>query len=234
MGDKIQSLRIASYNIRKAIGLDRKRDPGRILDVINNLDADLVALQEADRRLGSRRAALPHDMIAHHTDFEVVPVATNDISVGWHGNAILRRKTVPVSSPVRLDLPGLEPRGAVRVRIELERPIDVIATHLGLARRHRKAQLRKLRGALDEDATAIVLGDFNEWSPTRGLEALDGLHIHAPGTTYHAARPVAALDRIAVTPDIKVRDAGVSQTRLSRRASDHLPIWADVSFRTSL
>ena len=41
---------VASYNMRKAIGLDRRRDPQRVLDVLHQIDADVVALQEADKR----------------------------------------------------------------------------------------------------------------------------------------------------------------------------------------
>ncbi len=38
-------LKVASYNIRKAIGLDRKRDPDRIISVLREVDADIIALQ---------------------------------------------------------------------------------------------------------------------------------------------------------------------------------------------
>ncbi len=53
------TLRLASYNIRKCLGLDLKRAPGRVMDVINGIDADIIVLQEADKRLGPRPAALP-------------------------------------------------------------------------------------------------------------------------------------------------------------------------------
>ncbi|MEP0560820.1 MAG: endonuclease, partial [Qipengyuania citrea] len=39
-------LTFASYNIHKGVGLDRKRDPERILSVLHEIDADIVALQE--------------------------------------------------------------------------------------------------------------------------------------------------------------------------------------------
>ncbi len=47
-------LRFASYNIHKAVGLDRKRDPERIMSVLREVDADIIALQEADLRVGTR------------------------------------------------------------------------------------------------------------------------------------------------------------------------------------
>jgi len=83
---------VASYNIRKAIGTDRLRRPERILRVINELGADIIALQEADRRLGARPTALPLALIAEHTDFVPIIFETPTIGIGWHGNAMLVRK----------------------------------------------------------------------------------------------------------------------------------------------
>ena len=51
------SITVASYNVRKAIGTDRRRNPQRVLDVLHEIDADVVALQEADKRFGGRGAA---------------------------------------------------------------------------------------------------------------------------------------------------------------------------------
>ena len=52
------TLRFASYNIHKAVGLDGRRDPERILTVLKEVDADVIALQEADRRFGRREGKL--------------------------------------------------------------------------------------------------------------------------------------------------------------------------------
>jgi len=222
-------LRVASYNIRKTRGLDQRRDPARILGVINQLNADVIALQEADRRLGNRPSALCRTLIQSETDYQVVNLATNDVSLGWHGNAILVRKGMRVANIARIDLPGLEPRGAVRVRIEHSGVLDIVGTHLGLTRYHRRHQLRALADHLQGSGQAILLGDFNEWSLRKGLEPIrDRFDVKAPGRTYHAAQPLAALDRIAVSKGMDVRATGVEDGPLARRASDHLPIWADV------
>ncbi|MGH1577776.1 endonuclease/exonuclease/phosphatase family protein [Planktotalea sp.] len=224
-----KSLRFASYNIRKAKGLDQRRDPHRVLDVINCLEADVVALQEADMRLGARPSALPRRLIEHETDFEVLNVATNDVSLGWHGNAVLMRKGLHAKNIARIALPGLEPRGAVRFDLDMPRPVTVIATHLGLARRHRLRQLETLVSELSGSRDAMIMGDFNEWSTKRGFEPLEeDFDLLSPGHSFHAARPIAALDKIAHRGGIKVADAGVDESKRARRASDHLPIWADV------
>ena len=41
-------LRILSYNIHRAIGMDRRFRPERILKVLDHYDADIVLLQEVD------------------------------------------------------------------------------------------------------------------------------------------------------------------------------------------
>ena len=85
-------IRFASYNIQKAVGQDLRRDPARTLAAISELDADVIALQEADKRLGKRPTALPRFMIEQQTDYVAADVAETDISLGWHGNAILVRR----------------------------------------------------------------------------------------------------------------------------------------------
>ncbi len=223
-------IRIASYNMRKARGLDQKRRPERILQVINGLNADIVVLQEADRRMGQRPSALPPEMIEAETDFQLVRLSANKVSIGWHGNAVLARKGLDVLSVERFDLPGFEPRGAVKVRLDLGAGLSVVATHLGLRRRDRRAQLEKLNTITSRDNACIIAGDFNEWSATKGFEPLaPRFEIHSPGRSFHARRPIAALDRFALSQGVALRDAGVDQGKLAGIASDHLPIWSDIA-----
>ncbi|WP_298491827.1 endonuclease/exonuclease/phosphatase family protein [uncultured Maritimibacter sp.] len=222
-------MKVASYNIRKAVGRDRRRDPARILDVLNTLDADVVVLQEADRRLGQRPAALPPRMILDHSDFVPAPLAVNDVSLGWHGNAVLVKRGVEITGCTRIDLPFFEPRGAVAV--EIEDHFRVVGVHLGLLRRHRHGQLRQLRSILSENAMpTAILGDFNEWSKLGGMEELGAdFHLHLPGPSFPTLRPTAMLDRVALTHDIELRDKGVMATELTRIASDHLPVWVNLT-----
>jgi len=222
--------RAASYNIRKCVGLDWRRSPERTLDVIAGLEAEIVALQEADKRLGERPAALPAEEVEARTGLVPAPLTANGVSLGWHGNALLLHREIRVERVTRLDLPGLEPRGAAIADLDRRgQKLRVVATHLGLARRHRQAQLHAIRAALaDRPARpTLVMGDFNEWSGDKGMEPLDdAFTVLSPGRSFHASRPVAGLDRIAHCDALKLRDAGVSETPLSRRASDHLPVWA--------
>lgn len=222
---------MATWNVRKCIGLDRRRDPHRVARIIAGLDADVVALQEADKRLGQRPAALKPDLIASETDLVVADAGGHQDSIGWHGNAILIRPDLKVTDRHALHLPGIEPRGALVFDLKgKKRAFRVVGVHLGLLRASRRAQLATIRSHLDglDPLPTIVLGDFNEWSDTNGLEPLVGFDVHAPGRSFHAARPVAALDRIALNDHAELRDAGVVQTRETRVASDHLPVWANI------
>ncbi|XDA98878.1 endonuclease/exonuclease/phosphatase family protein [Sulfitobacter sp. LCG007] len=226
------SLRLVSYNVRKAVGTDWRRDPDRIGRVIAALDADIVVLQEADKRFGGRPSALPREMIEDSTGLVPVEVGQGPESLGWHGIAVLLRRGIAVETVTRIDLPGMEPRGAVisDLRRGAQR-LRLIGVHLGLLRRARRRQLSHLTEVLGEmrPAPMVVAGDFNEWSLEVGLGRLArDFAIHAPGPSFHAAQPVAALDRIATNPMVQVLDMGVFRDTLSRKASDHLPIWAQL------
>ncbi|MCB1340127.1 MAG: endonuclease/exonuclease/phosphatase family protein [Pseudooceanicola sp.] len=221
------TLKVASYNIHKAVGFDRLRRPDRILDVLNAIGADVAVLQEADLRLGARPTALPRFLIAQETDYEIADLAETDVSIGWHGNAVLVRKGLKVEAPARFDLPGLEPRGAVAVKV---RGLTIVGTHLGLLRRWRKLQMAAILHRLGDRAErTLVVGDFNEWSANGGFEPWAGhLDVTAPGPSFPAIRPVARLDRFASGARVKVVESGIETRRPAHVASDHLPMWVTV------
>lgn len=226
-----QNIRVASYNIRKAKGLDQRRDPGRILDVINHLAADVVVLQEADLRLGARKSAIPRILLDQHSDLKVAPIARNDVGLGWHGNAVLVKPNIAVDSVEHIELPGLEPRGAVRLSLSGPKDFTLVATHLGLRRKDRRNQQRSITSSLATHSRTIIAGDFNEWSSTNGLEIFQShFSVYAPGRSFHARRPIAALDRLALSQDLVLCDSGVEDGPIARRASDHLPIWGNIQF----
>ncbi len=230
-------LRIASYNIRKGRGLDGRKRPERILKVIEALGADVVVLQEADHRLGRRPAALPRHLIESETDYDIVPLGGSEVSLGWHGNAVLVRRGIVVSATEQYDLPGLEPRGAVSVTLGDAAPLRVVGVHLGLLRPSRRKQLQNLRDRLDDHhgSRTLILGDFNEWSDRQ---------IHAPlapdyalahmRPSFPAALPLAQLDRIAHGRDLDILATGVAPGHGAKIASDHLPIWAEVAARPTI
>ena len=225
-------LKVASYNIRKAVGLDWRRRPARILDVINEIGADVIALQEVDRRFGSRLSALDPDQIAQHTDHQPIRFAARPQSLGYHGNVILARKSIRVLGARPMVLPHLEPRGAAVADLELGgKRLRVVGMHLGLTRKWRQLQtetiVRELR-TLEANLPTVLMGDMNEPDLSSGvMRAFEQRHsIASCGPSFHASMPVFTLDRIIVTEGIAIGETGVHRSLLAREASDHLPIWA--------
>lgn len=227
-----KTVRVASYNIRKAIGTDRRRSPERVLEVLAEIDADIIALQEADRRFGPRLAAIPRHMLESHSAYRAVPLNVQADSLGWHGNAILVRKEAEVRMHDIIHIPYLEPRGAIVAEVDTPAlPLRVFGMHLDLSGLWRRRQAGAvIHAASGEDAPATVLmGDLNEWSAGRGCLADFGRHYSfAPcGRSFHARRPVASLDRIMYCGKLELTDCAVHESAAARRASDHLPIWAE-------
>ncbi|HEU0310449.1 MAG TPA: endonuclease/exonuclease/phosphatase family protein [Sphingomicrobium sp.] len=250
------TITVASYNMRKAIGIDRRRRPDRVLHVLQEIDADVVALQEADKRIGGRGAAVPHELIDDHGLYKPVPLRVrhkrtlerlpggaraeqllkiNTRNLGWHGNALLVKRHVDIMDVAALDLPMLEPRGAVMAELLIgDRPVRVIGMHLDLSGIWRRRQMRAILDAVHRRAhkmPTILMGDTNEWRDAGAcLKELDGAYRVAPtGPSFHSRRPIAALDRIIVDHRLAIEAAGVHASPEARRASDHLPIWARVA-----
>jgi len=228
-------IRVASYNIRKCIGTDRRRVPGRVLDVIAEVDADVIALQEADRRFGARPSALPPADIAR-MGYRSVELGGRAASIGWHGNAILVREDARIENARPLDLPTLEPRGAVMAEIDFGsgKRLRVIGMHLDLSGLWRRRQVRALLDQIDgceERLPTVLMGDMNEWTRSGGSlrEIGADYELVATGRSFHSRRPVAELDRIILSRGVTMNNGGVHHSPLATRASDHLPIWADIA-----
>lgn len=227
-------IRVASYNMRKAIGTDRRRRPERTIDVLNELDADVIALQEADRRFGSRASALPFQLIEERSDYKPVPLDGRAGSIGWHGNALLVKKHVEIVDQELVHLPSLEPRGAVLADVRVDgTAFRIVGMHLdlsGLWRRRQAGAILAHVAAREGDPPTILMGDLNEWSISGGcLRDFAADHKFAEcGRSFHARRPIAQLDRIMVSADLDVVACGAHRSPAARTASDHLPIWAEL------
>lgn len=228
-------IRVASYNIRKAIGTDRKRNPARVVEVLSELNADIVALQEADHRFGQRISAIPQELI-EEAGYRVVPMAHRPVGIGWHGNALIVRSNAAVNHARPLDLPTLEPRGAIMADVDIagER-LRVVGMHLDLSGMWRRKQLRAIISHAHEepDRPLVIMGDMNQWSDRGCLSEVAFHHLRLLDTpkSFHSRRPMAKLDRIIVSHELTVGGTGVLASTKATMASDHLPIWAEIKTR---
>jgi len=225
-------LKVASYNMRKGIGADRRRSPERILDVLREVDADVIALQEADLRFGARTGVIPLRLLEDHSEWKPVPVALRPGSMGWHGNAMLVRKDAEILGCDALHLPALEPRGAITAVVRRGgATMRVVGMHLdlsGLWRRKQAGAILNFLDACPDQHPTVMMGDLNEWTAARGClrDFARQFAFAGTGPSFHARRPIGRLDRIMVSPELRVVESGVHLSATARQASDHLPVWA--------
>jgi endonuclease/exonuclease/phosphatase family metal-dependent hydrolase len=225
-------LTVATYNIHRCIGRDRKLRPDRIVQVLKELRADVIALQEVETVDDGGLDLLEH--FADETGLAAI-AGHNIFRHGVrYGNALLTR--LPVLTLARPDLsyPGRERRGAIDAVLDWAgTPLHVVATHLGLSGRERRWQLVHLLKRYDSGAGAVdvLLGDINEWRrrgpAQRCLDSYFSTPPFAPAT-FPAAWPLLALDQVRVRPRCLLQDLAVHASPLARQASDHLPLIARI------
>lgn len=225
---------IASYNVHKGVGLDRRFDPARVISVISEIDADVIALQEANQRFGERACLFDLAMLERECGLVAAPLAEPARHHGWHGNIILFREGL-VTDTRRIKLPGVEPRGALVMDLTLPAgPLRIIGAHLGLLRHSRTKQVEALlqEAEAEDGRPTLLMGDLNEWRLGR-RSALQGLApsfgpLHATPPSFPSRFPVLALDRVLGKPHNLIAGIELHDTPLARIASDHLPIKARI------
>ena len=214
--------------------------PERIISVLKELNVDLAALQEVDHRIGTRTGLLDPAMIESETGLKLLIQSDVVDGHGFHGNALLVRGEPLHYHRSRLNLPGMEPRGAVFAELDLgEGPFRVIAVHLGLLRRSRLMQTKAILDAFLSlrPMPTLMLGDFNEWRRVRrsALAVLEPVFGSLPVLPSFPSRlPFFPMDRILDWPPDLITQLTVHNTPLAREASDHLPLVAEVNLNCVL
>lgn len=224
---------VASYNVHKCVGTDGRFDPRRTGQVIREINADVIALQEADQRFGARNGLLDLARLQDETGLALVPVSARANAHGWHGNVLLFRQGA-VRDVHQIKLPGLEPRGAIVAEIDLgaELSIRVIAAHFGLLRHSRVRQACMISDVMNDndDTPTLLMGDLNEWrlNSRSALNTLDTAFGPLPSAvpSFPSRLPLLALDRIIANRIDMLSPITIHDTPLARTASDHLLIKA--------
>lgn len=220
-----------SYNIHGGIGCDGRFVPNRIVDVLRELRADVIGLQEVESR------ATGFDMLeflANETGLHGIAGPTLLSPRGDYGNGLLTRHPVLGERLIDLSYPRREPRGAIDVELDIGGAATrVISTHLGLNPAERRRQVQLLLDIFEHERAlpTVFMGDLNEWflygRPLRWL------HRHFEPTpalpSFPSRLPLLALDRIWMKPRSMLRWMRVHRSARSRMASDHLPLVAGLA-----
>ena len=237
--------RILTYNVHRCVGTDRRLDVGRVADVIAALEPDIVALQELDVGRARTGGVDQAHEIARRLDMAFHFHAALKVEEELYGDAILTphpERLVQVGPlPGYPRVPGLEPRGALWIAVEIEgHEVNIINTHLGLVPREQQIQAAFLAGPawLKHPACSgptILLGDFNATATSvvyrtlsSRLAAARRLSPHRrPTSTFPSPLPVLRIDHVFVSPEVRVTDVSAPFYPLVRVASDHLPLVMD-------
>jgi endonuclease/exonuclease/phosphatase family metal-dependent hydrolase len=246
-------LSVLTYNIHRAIGVDRRFRMERIVEVLRHHDADLVLLQEVDegaprsRELDLAReiaqaAGYPHWAVGHNVS----------LRKGRYGNATLSRFPIERERNIDLTIGNRKRRGCQHTTVDLgagasggaavePRTLEVFNLHLGLSAGERQRQVRELlRSAewegLAADAPCLVGGDFNDWrsllqpifTVALGFDCATDLEGVERGLrTYPSFSPRGPLDRLYYRGPLRLADVRTSRLDVVRVASDHLPVVAE-------
>ena len=239
-------MRLVTWNIHGGVGRDGRHDLARVAALLQDMKADVAALQEVgDAHHSARETELADQAswMGRRLGW-FVAYGPNLVLRGQpYGNAILSRFPIVHAHNYDLSVPNREPRGCLRADLELpgRQQLHLFDLHLGLSGGERRRQAAMLFSAdlLRDTALAaplVLCGDFNMWSPLPGpiLRLLRGALRDAAvvtgrrRATYPSALPFLRLDRAYVDAGVDVTGCGVVNDPRTRAASDHLPLWVDL------
>jgi endonuclease/exonuclease/phosphatase family metal-dependent hydrolase len=242
-----------TYNIHRAIGVDRRFRPDRILRVLDHHGPDVLLLQEVDEGVPrSRELDLARELASLH-DFPHYAVGHNvSLRKGRYGNATLSRHPILKERNIDLTVAPRKRRGCQHTRIRVESPrgrpheLDVFNLHLGLSAAERARQVGLLARSgefttLAPSEACLVAGDFNDWrsllhpifTEILGFRCAtqNPQQLERTARTYPSFSPRGSLDRIYYRGPIRMIGSRVCRLRVSKVASDHLPVVADFELR---
>ena len=230
----------ATYNIHRCVGRNGDYSPSRTRDVLSEMDADIVAVQEFDNRARYGRPELEPEHLSEPLGMTCVSQPTlEDPRGGYQANLLLSRHPVGDIRHVDLGRSGPEVRRAILARVEMpEGALVAVSTHLGLTVISRRRQARTLVEAVVNYADGlpvVLLGDFNEWLHVGGCHSILARRFDGGERrpTFPVRAPLLPLDRAWVGGGLEIEDLQVHHTETSAIASDHLPLVASVSASSS-
>jgi endonuclease/exonuclease/phosphatase family metal-dependent hydrolase len=243
--------RILTYNVHRWMGTDRQISPLRVADVIASCEPDIVALQEV--RVGRLRPGAIDQaaLVAARLGMELHFQPTIRVFGEQFGIAVLTRLPSRLVHSARLPSlsgePSIEKRSALWVSVDVGgAELQVVNPHLSLRSRDRLTQAEALVGPEwlghpDCRRPAVLVGDFNAPPQTRAYRVFANHLVDAqkrnpagePEATFHTRAPVLRLDHVFVTEGVRVVSAAPVRNKLTKVASDHFPLLAELHLAVS-
>ena len=237
----MSSFRIATYNIHKCVGLDRRFSPERIVEVLREIGADVIALQEVLCHARPNKREHQAEFIAAEMGMDFRLGENRQRRGGDYGNATLTKFRIDRSQNYDITVKKYEARGCLWTNIDIgnSAPLQFFNVHMGTSFFERRKQVQRLldEHIFDAHGTAgnrLIAGDFNEWM--RGLttrlfkanfNSVDArLHL-GKNRTYPGIMPLVHLDHVYFDPEIILTNAFLHRSKTALVASDHLPVVAD-------
>ena len=230
-------VRIATYNIHRCRGMDRRVVPARIVEVLRGIDADVIALQEV---VGAGPAGAGQaEEIGAGLGMGWVMNCVRTLRQHQYGNVVLSRYPIVHHSQYDLSWRTCEPRHCQRADLNIDgRVLHVYNVHLGTAVLERRYQAKRLASFVHDRRVSgpkVLLGDFNEWMKGLATKTLSSLFESVDISQYLKRRrtypgifPVVHLDHIYYEGDVEVVGVEMPRTRKALMASDHLPLVASL------
>jgi endonuclease/exonuclease/phosphatase family metal-dependent hydrolase len=248
-------IRILSYNIHKAIGVDRRFAPERIAEIIHHHNPDIALLQEVDRHVPRSGMVDLASQLARDLRYDYRAVGMNvHMKRGKYGNATLSRFPIGRQRNIDLTVGGAKRRGAQHTRMHIEQAgrqyqIDIFNVHLGLTARLRRAQVERLLSTADvtqlsPGAACVIAGDTNDWQGELKRKFFVGAGFRCATNgragsrwaikTFPSVAPNVGLDKIFYRGTLDLVHAQRSRLKLARLASDHLPVLVEFDLQPTL
>jgi endonuclease/exonuclease/phosphatase family metal-dependent hydrolase len=218
--------------------MDRRTMPSRVTEVIRELNADVIALQEV---IGAGpNGAGQAEEIGAALGMGWVMTSVRHLRSHLFGNVILSRFPIVHHSQYDLSWRTCEARACQRADLDVGGgdALHMYNVHLGTAVLERGYQATRLAGFVHDKRIAgpkVILGDFNEWM--RGLatstlsalfQSIDIFEHLKRRKTYPGIFPVLHLDHIYYEGHVEVLGLELRRSRKALMASDHLPLVANL------
>ena len=223
------TLKLMSYNIKNANGMDNVCNFQRIANVINNTSPDVVAIQEVDSMTNRSGQKYVLGEIAERTQMHGYFAPAIDYDGGKYGIGLLTKQV-----PLRLQSLPLPGREEARTLI-LAEFTDYIycCTHMSLTEEDRMKSLDQLKAFTSSSTKPLFLaGDMNAEPESGFIKELqkDFQILSNPKQhTFPAPDPKETIDYIAMLKQNAKGFAVISAKVINEpMASDHRPILVEL------